>query len=121
MPLNDRFKKKPDLMGFNFGRLAEDIMGVVMGARSDGRDRIKTEIERLLQRFDFVTRREFDAVRAIAIAARTQAEELAEQVNGKKPAARKAATAKTPAKKATIKKTAVKKPAARTIKKAARR
>ena len=111
MPLNNRFKKPnlSDLGQFNFGRLAEDILGVVMNVQSEGKSRVKSEIEKLLERLDLVTRREFDAVREIAIAARQQAEALAEQINGgKKPAAKKTAVKKAPAKKAPAKKLAKK-------------
>lgn len=91
---------------FNFGRMAEEIMSLAMSAREEGSSRVKGEIEKLLQRMDIVTRREFDAVREIAIAARTQAEELAAQINGGK---------KKPAPKAAAKKAPVKKPVAKTV------
>lgn len=114
-------QKLTDNMGnFNFGRMAEDIMGTFMGAQSEGRSRIKTELEKLLQKFDLVTRREFDAVREIAIAARTQAEELAEQLNGKKKPAAKPAARKAPVKKAAAKSTAKTTAAKKPVKKATR-
>lgn len=109
MPLKDRIKNKPDLSSFNFGRLAEDIMGLVMNVQTEGRSRVKSELEKMLQKLDIVTRREFEAVREIAIAARTQAEELSEQINGKKKPAVKPAARKSPAKKPVAKKPAVKK------------
>lgn len=114
MATTNRFKK-PDLGSFNFGRLAEDIMGLVMNVQTEGKSRVKGEVEKLLQRMDLVTRREFDAVREIAIAARTQAEELAEQmgVAKKKPAAKKAPVKKAAAKKPVAKKPAAKKPVRR--------
>ena len=69
--------------GFNFGRMAEDIMGFVMNAGTEGRERAKVEIEKMLDKMDLVNRREFDAVRDIAVAARAQAEELAEKLADK--------------------------------------
>lgn len=128
---------KPDLKNvlggnFNFGKVAEDIMGFVMNAGTEGRDRAKGEIEKVLHKMELVSRREFEAVREIAVAARAHAEELAEaladrlhdaaqaskakrtgKTTGKKPAAKKTAARKPAAKKAPVKKAAVKKPAAK--------
>jgi BMFP domain-containing protein YqiC len=85
--------KKPDLKDINLGRLVEDVLAVAQTFRNEGTARLRTELEKLLGKMDFVTRKEFEAVRAIAIAARTQAEKLDEQLNGKRKK-------KTPAKKA---------------------
>lgn len=95
---------------FNIGRLLEDIMGLAQLVKSEGKSRGTAEFEKVLKKMNLVTRAEFDAVKAMAVAARTQAEEVAEHVGlkTKKKAATKAA-AKTAAKKAPAKK----KPAAK--------
>lgn len=63
-----------------FGQAIEDGLSLLGQLRGQTRDRAGAEIERLAERFGFVTRREFEAVRAIAVAAREQAERLAEQL-----------------------------------------
>lgn len=113
MPIRDKLKETRDRMQGakaaaqkgdlpftgGFGQAIEDMLGLFGNLRGQARERGDTELERLAARLadrcGFVTRREFEAVRAIAIAARTQAEQLAEQLGrgGTKgqPSARKAA------------------------------
>lgn len=90
--------------GFTGGMAGSKMMGGMLdGLRREIEARIRQEVERLAKRLDLVTRAEFEAVEAIAIAAREQAEDLAEQLAGEKlrRAAPKAAAHKPAAKKAT--------------------
>ncbi len=95
--------KKPDLKSLNLGRLLEDMLSLGQLLRAEGSTRMRGEVERFLGRMDFVTRGEFEAVKAIAVAARTQAEELADHVGMKRKTAKRPA-AKKPTKKKTAKK-----------------
>lgn len=89
----------------NFGRLLEDLLALGQHMRGDTAKAVgQAQLEKLLQKMNLVTRAEFEAVQAIAIAARTQAEELAEflaQNAGFRPSSRKSVrpSAKPPAKK----------------------
>ena len=96
---------------FNIGRLLEDIMGLAHLVKSEGKTRTTHELEKVLKKMNLATKSDLDAVRAIAVAARTQAEEVAEHVGLKKKAAKK--TAAKPA----VKKTPAKKPAPKAKKK----
>ncbi len=91
-----------------FGQALEDLLSFAGDLRGQATDRMQGELEKLAAKLDLVTRREFEAVRAIAIAARMQAERLEAQLNGK---AKQTTPAKKPvAKKAAPKTVAAKKP-----------
>lgn len=95
---------------FNFGRLLEDLMGFAQMMKGGGSSPVDVGLEKMLKKMNLVTRAEFEAVKAMAVAARTQAEEVAEHVGMKK---KKAAPAETKARKKMPKKTP-KKTAAKT-------
>ena len=58
------------------GQLMTNAMGVAQGARDEMDNAVKSMIDRWLADRDFVTREEFDAVRAMALKAREENEAL---------------------------------------------
>lgn len=60
----------------DLSRLATNAMGVAQGARTEADNAFKSLIDRWLADRDFVTREEFDAVRAMAQKAREENEVL---------------------------------------------
>lgn len=94
---------------FNLGRLLEDLMGFAQMMKGGGTSPVDAGLEKVLKKMNLVTRAEFEAVKAMAVAARTQAEEVAEHVGMKKKPAAKTkakmpAAKKVPAKKKVVKK-----------------
>ena len=57
-------------------QLMTNAMGVAQGAREEAETAVKSIIDRWLADHDFVTREEFDAVKAMAQKAREENEEL---------------------------------------------
>lgn len=57
-------------------QLMTNAMGVAQGAKSEAENAINSRIDRWLADRDFVTREEFEAVRDMAIKARTENAEL---------------------------------------------
>ncbi|MBU2959841.1 accessory factor UbiK family protein [Citreicella sp. C3M06] len=60
----------------DISQLMTNAMGVAQGARSEAETAMKSMIDRWLADRDFVTREEFDAVRAMAQKAREENETL---------------------------------------------
>lgn len=60
----------------DLSRLATNAMGVAQGARTEADNAFKSLIDRWLADRDFVTREEFDSVRAMAQKAREENEVL---------------------------------------------
>ncbi|MFZ5711032.1 MAG: accessory factor UbiK family protein [Pseudomonadota bacterium] len=60
----------------DLSRLMTGAMGVAQGARAEAETAMRGWIDRWLADRDLVTREEFDAVRAMALAARTENDEL---------------------------------------------
>ena len=60
----------------DMSQLMTNAMGVAQGARSEAENAMKGLIDRWLADRDFVTREEFDAVRAMALKAREENEAL---------------------------------------------
>jgi len=60
----------------DIGQLMTNAMGVAQGARAEAETAMKGMIDRWLADRDFVTREEFDAVRAMAQKAREENEAL---------------------------------------------
>ena len=87
----------------DLAKVASSALGVAAGMRDEVEARLREQFERVLSRFDLVTREEFDAVKAMAAKAREEQEVLAERLAKVEAAL---AGAKQPAK-------AAKKPAAR--------
>jgi BMFP domain-containing protein YqiC len=61
----------------DIARLVTSAMGVAQGARAEAETAVKSMIDRWLADRDFVTREEFDAVRAMAQKAREENAALA--------------------------------------------
>jgi len=76
----------------DMSQLMTNAMGVAQGARTEAETAMKSMIDRWLAERDFVTREEFDAVRAMAQKAREENEALKARLDALE------AQAKTPAK-----------------------
>ena len=79
----------------DLSQLMTNAMGVAQGAKTEAETAMRGMIDRWLADRDFVTREEFDAVRAMAIKAREENAALAARI-----AALEAAAAPAPAEKA---------------------
>jgi len=64
----------------DMAKVASSAMGVAAGLRGEVEARFREQMERLLAQMDLVPREEFDAMKAVAVAAREGQEALAEQV-----------------------------------------
>jgi hypothetical protein len=64
----------------DMAKVASSAMGVATGMRSEVEARFREQLERLLNQMDLVPREEFDAMKAVAIAAREEQENLSAQV-----------------------------------------
>lgn len=64
----------------DMAKLASSALGVAAGMRSEVEARFREQLERLLTQMDVVPREEFDAMAAVAVAAREGQETLAAQV-----------------------------------------
>lgn len=64
----------------DMAKVASSAMGVAAGLRGEFEARFREQMERLLTQMDLVPREEFDAMKAVAVAAREGQESLAEQV-----------------------------------------
>ena len=62
-------------------QLMTNAMGVAQGAREEAETAVKSVIDRWLADHDFVTREEFDAVKAMAQKAREENESLKERID----------------------------------------
>ncbi|WP_371156528.1 accessory factor UbiK family protein [Jannaschia sp. 2305UL9-9] len=60
----------------DLGQLMTNAMGVAQGARTEAETAMKSVLDRWMADRDFVTREEFDAVRAMAQKAREENEAL---------------------------------------------
>jgi BMFP domain-containing protein YqiC len=78
----------------DLSQLMTNAMGVAQGARTEAETAMKSWMDRWLADRDFVTREEFDAVRAMAQKAREENEALKARIE----ALEAAGTAKKPAK-----------------------
>jgi len=64
----------------DLARVASGALGVAAGVRSEIEAHLRDQFERILTQMDLVTREEFEVVRAMAIKAREEQEELAARV-----------------------------------------
>jgi len=60
----------------DLAKVATSALGTLQGVRGEVEDRLREQFERVLANMDIVTRDEFDAVQAMAAAARSENEEL---------------------------------------------
>ncbi|MEZ5716211.1 MAG: accessory factor UbiK family protein [Paracoccaceae bacterium] len=72
----------------DMSQLMTNAMGVAQGAKTEAETAMKSFVDRWLADRDFVTREEFDAVRAMAVKAREENEALKARLDAleKKPA-----------------------------------
>jgi BMFP domain-containing protein YqiC len=64
----------------DLSQLATNAMGVAQGAKTEAETAMKSLMDRWLAGRDFVTREEFEAVRAMAVKAREENEALAARI-----------------------------------------
>lgn len=64
----------------NISRLMTDAAGVATGMKREAETVMRSQFERLIRDMDVVSREEFEAVRAMAIAAREENERLAARI-----------------------------------------
>ncbi|WP_316860298.1 accessory factor UbiK family protein [uncultured Cohaesibacter sp.] len=63
-----------------FAKLMNDAAGVAQGVRDEAETAIRAQLERFMGDMDLVTRDEFEAVKAMAVAARDENEALAARI-----------------------------------------
>lgn len=85
----------------DISQLMTNAMGVAQGAKGEAENAMKGLVDRWLADRDFVTREEFDAVRAMAQKAREENEALAARIDALEAKAKPRAKAKAAAKPAT--------------------
>ncbi len=95
----------------DLSQLMTNAMGVAQGARGEAENAMKSWIDRWLAERDFVTREEFEAVRAMAIKAREENQALQARIE-----ALEAAAKPKPKPRSRTAKPAVKKPAGKSAK-----
>lgn len=66
----------PNRLFDDLSKLMTNAMGVAQGARTEAESALKSWMDRWLADRDFVTREEFEAVRAMAVKAREENESL---------------------------------------------
>ncbi|WP_343561985.1 accessory factor UbiK family protein [Kiloniella sp. b19] len=60
----------------DLARVASSAMGAASGVRSEVEARVREQFERILNQMDIVSREEFEAMKAVAVAAREESEDL---------------------------------------------
>lgn len=66
----------PNRLMDEFSRLMTDAAGMAQGVRREAENVVKAQFERMMRDMDVVSRDEFEAVKAMAIAARDDNEKL---------------------------------------------
>ena len=64
----------------DLARVAVGVLGVASGMRTEVEARLRDRFEAVLSGMDLVTREEFEAVKAMAVKAREEQEDLAERL-----------------------------------------
>ncbi len=64
----------------DLAKVASSAMGAAAGMRGEVEARIREQFERILTQMDIVPREEFDAMKAVAVKAREEGEDLAQKV-----------------------------------------
>ena len=70
----------PNRLMDEFARLMTDAAGAAQGMRREAENVVKAQFERMLRDMDVVSRDEFEAVKAMAIAARDENEKLTARI-----------------------------------------
>jgi BMFP domain-containing protein YqiC len=95
----------------DFAELMTDAFSAAQAAGEEAQTVFRAQADKMASRMDFVSREEFDAVKAVAQAARDEADALKVRIEALEKAATKPAAKKAPAKKPVAKKSTAKKPA----------
>ncbi|WP_394692541.1 accessory factor UbiK family protein [Hyphobacterium sp.] len=95
----------------DFAELMTDAFSAAQAAGEEAQTVFRAQADKMASRMDFVSREEFDAVKAVAQAARDEADALKVRIEALEKAATKPAAKKAPAKKPAAKKSTAKKPA----------
>lgn len=64
----------------DLARVASGAMGAISGIRGEVEGQIRQQFERILAQMDLVSREEFEAVKAVAVEARSRQEALEEKL-----------------------------------------
>ncbi|MEH6630087.1 MAG: accessory factor UbiK family protein [Halopseudomonas aestusnigri] len=64
----------------DLAKVASSAMGAAAGMRGEVEARIREQFERIITQMDIVPREEFDAMKAVAVKAREEGEDLGQQV-----------------------------------------
>jgi BMFP domain-containing protein YqiC len=64
----------------DLARVAGGALGALSGLRGEVEAQLRQQFERVLSQMDVVSREDFEAVKEIAVAARSEQEDLAERV-----------------------------------------
>jgi len=75
-------REPPTRLLDELSRMMTGAVGLAQGVRNEADSLVRSQIERILRDADFVSREEFEAVRAMAIAARDENERLAARLAG---------------------------------------
>jgi len=94
-----------------FAELMTDAFSAAQAAGEEAQTVFRAQADKMASRMDFVSREEFDAVKAVAQASRDEADALKVRIEALEKAATKPAAKKAPAKKPAAKKSTAKKPA----------
>lgn len=97
----------------DFAELMTDAFSAAQAAGEEAQSVFRAQADKMAARMDFVSREEFDAVKAVAQAAREEADALKARIEALEKAATRPVTKKAPAKKPAAGKAPAKKPAAR--------
>jgi len=100
----------------DFAELMTDAFSAAQAAGDEAQNVFRAQADKMASRMDLVSRDEFDAVKAVAQAARDEAEALKVRIEALEKVAAKPAVKKTAAAKPAAKKSTAKKPAAGTKK-----
>ena len=69
-------REPPSRLFDELSRVMTGAVGIAQGVQKEADSFVKSQVERILRDSDFVSREEFEAVRAMAIAARDENERL---------------------------------------------
>lgn len=72
--------RAPNRVLDEFARIFTDTAGAAQGVRREVETVVRTQVERLLNQLEVVKREEFEAVRDMAVRARTENEELKRRI-----------------------------------------
>jgi BMFP domain-containing protein YqiC len=95
----------------DFAELMTDAFSAAQAAGEEAQTVFRAQADKMASRMDFVSREEFDAVKAVAQAARDEADALKVRIEALEKAATKPVARKAPARKPAAKKSTAKKPA----------